>query len=89
MGKFLHNILKRAMSFSMFICSTMLFGMEGSGMMIASRNGMVVEPVILPYAYEAEWIEADQTGVSDLNNGPFIRTAYIPQLDDDFHFSMV
>lgn len=51
------------------------------------RRGAPTPP--LPYAYQAEWIEADQTGVSNLNNGPFIGTAYIPQLDDDFHFSMV
>lgn len=51
------------------------------------RRGAPTPP--LPYAYEAEWIEADQTGVSDLFNGPSIRTAYIPRLDDDFHFSMV
>lgn len=51
------------------------------------RRGAPTPP--LPYAYESEWIEADQTGVTNIGTGPFIKTAYIPQLDDDFHFYMV
>ena len=58
--------------------------------LVANRNVDVERfGIRMPYAYEVEWIEADQTGVSNLLNGPFIKTAYIPHLDDEFHFYMV
>lgn len=58
--------------------------------LVANRNVDVERfGIRIPYAYEVEWIETDDTNVSDTANGPYIRTAYIPQLDDDFHFRMV